>query len=333
MRRLLTVLFLIALVALGGAGLWYRSYLLTPAPGHGEAVVEIPKGTGVRGIGSLLAAHGVLQNDLRYLALVYFSGLRTRLKAGEYSIPLGMTPPDVLELLASGRTLRHHVTIPEGMTAAQIAAVFAQDGWVKRERFLALVEDNAFVRQLGIEARSLEGYLFPETYTLVRNETDEAAVIRMMVARFQQVWQTLNVAGAHELNRHQLLTLASIVEKETGIGAERPLIARVFCNRLARKMRLQSDPTVIYGLPDFSGNLTKADLKRETSYNTYLIPGLPPGPICNPGRAALEAVLHPVDSDALYFVSKNDGTHIFSSDLADHNRAVQRYQRAQQPPP
>ncbi|MCL2459346.1 MAG: endolytic transglycosylase MltG, partial [Desulfobulbus sp.] len=204
-----------------------------------------------------------------------------------------------------------------------------QDGWVKQDRFLGLVKDGAFIRQLGIEADSLEGYLFPETYTLVRNEADEAAVIRMMVERFQQTWQALNAPESLELNRHQLLTLASVVEKETGVATERPLIAQVFYNRLARKMRLQSDPTVIYGLPDFNGNLSKADLKRETPYNTYLIPGLPPGPICNPGRAALEAVLHPVESDALYFVAKNDGTHIFSTNLADHNRAVQHYQRGQ----
>ena len=329
MRRLLIALLLTVFVALGGAGLWFWSYLVTPAPGRGEVVVTIPKGTGVRDIGALLAAHGVLDNDIRYLALVSVSGLKSRLKAGEYSIPLGMTPPEVLDLLASGRTLRHHVTIPEGLTAAQIAAIFAQGGWVKQDRFLALVADGAFIRQLGIEAQSLEGYLFPETYTLVRNEADEAAVIRMMVARFQQVWPTLGAAEFRTLNRHQLLTLASIVEKETGAAAERPLIARVFYNRLAKKMRLQSDPTVSYGIADFNGTLTKADLKRETPYNTYVIPGLPPGPICNPGRAALEAVLHPDESDALYFVSKNDGTHVFSTDLAEHNRAVQQYQRSQ----
>ena len=329
MRYLLIALFLAILVSLVGVGQWYRSYLVTPASGQGEVVIDIPKGAGVRGIGALLAAHGILSNDIRYLAMVHFSGLKTKLKAGEYSIPLGMTPPQVLELLASGRTLRHHVTIPEGLTAAQIAAVFEQDGWVKQDRFLGLVKDGAFIRQLGIEADSLEGYLFPETYTLVRNEADEAAVIRMMVERFQQTWQALNAPESLELNRHQLLTLASVVEKETGVATERPLIAQVFYNRLARKMRLQSDPTVIYGLPDFNGNLSKADLKRETPYNTYLIPGLPPGPICNPGRAALEAVLHPVESDALYFVAKNDGTHIFSTNLADHNRAVQHYQRGQ----
>ena len=327
MRRFFLSFLLLLLVVAGASGGWYLSYLNTGSPGSGEVVVTIAKGTGVRGIGALLADQGVLKNDIRYLCLVALSGQRTKLKAGEYSIPLGLTPPQVLELLASGRTLRHQVTIPEGLTAVQIAALFAKGDWVQPERFLALVEDAAFIRRLGVEALSLEGYLFPETYTLVRSEANESAIIGMMVQRFQQVWQTLKVPGHLDLNRHQLVTLASIVEKETGAPAERSLIARVFYNRLARKMRLQSDPTVIYGIPDFNGNLTRADLRRETPFNTYVIAGLPPGPICNPGRAALEAVLYPADSDALYFVSKNDGTHIFSTNLADHNRAVQTYQR------
>ncbi len=327
MRRFILSFLLLLLVVAGAFGGWYLSYLNTVSPGSGEVVVTIAKGTGVRGIGALLADQGVLKNDIRYLCLVALSGQRTKLKAGEYIIPYGLTPPQVLELLASGRTLRHQVTIPEGLTAVQIAALFAKDGWVQPERFLALVEDEALARRLGVEADSLEGYLFPETYTLVRSEVDETAIIGMMVQRFQQVWQTLQVPGHLDLNRHQLVTLASIVEKETGAPAERSLIARVFYNRLARKMRLQSDPTVIYGIPNFNGNLTRADLRRETPYNTYVIAGLPPGPICNPGRAALEAVLYPADSDALYFVSRNDGTHIFSTNLADHNRAVQTYQR------
>lgn len=327
MRRPLLILLLLIFIIGGSIGLWYFSYRTTKAPGVGEVVVLIPKGTGVRGIGTLLAANHLLENDIRYLALVYFSGLRNKLKAGEYSIPRGLTPPEVLDLLAKGSTLRHHVTVPEGMAAEQIAAIFEKDGWIRRERFLALVADASFIQQLGVDVSHLEGYLFPETYTLVRQETNEEMVIRMMVDRFRQVWKELEIPASTQLNQHQLLTLASVVEKETGVAAERPLIARVFYNRLARKMRLQSDPTVIYGIRDFNGNLTKADLKQETPYNTYVIPALPPGPICSPGRASLEAVLRPVDSDALYFVSKNDGTHIFSSNLTDHNRAVQLYQR------
>jgi len=328
MRRfLLAVLALLALAA-GGLGLWYVSYLNTPSQGKGEVVVTIPKGLGVRSIGALLADKGVLRNDVRYLCLVSLSGNTARLKAGEYSIPLGLTPPAVLQLLVDGSTLRHHVTIPEGLNMDQVAQLFARDGWVKSERFLELARDPDFVHRLGVEAASLEGYLFPETYTLVRNEVDEKTVLKVMVDHFQQIWGELAVPErVHGLNRHQLVILASMVEKETGAAEERPLIARVFLNRLERKMRLQSDPTVIYGLADFNGNITRRDLQRETPYNTYVISALPAGPICNPGRAALEAVVHPADSKALYFVSRNDGTHVFSTNLRDHNRSVQQYQR------
>lgn len=328
MRRRLLFLLVVFLLLSGGAGLWFRSYLTTVSPGTGEVVIVIPKGTGVRGIGALLAADGLLKDDVRYLGMVALSGLRAKLQAGEYSIPRGLTPPEVLQLLARGSTLRHHVTIPEGLTVEQVAAVFARDGWIRLEPFLALARDAEFIKKVGVDAPSLEGYLFPETYTLVRNETTEQSVLRMMVDRFQRVWGDVHTPEeAHGLNRRQLLILASMVEKETGAETERPLIARVFLNRLDRKMRLQSDPTVIYGIREFNGNLTKADLQRATPYNTYVIPALPAGPICNPGRAALEAVVRPAASDALYFVSKNDGTHVFSSNLADHNRAVKIYQR------
>jgi UPF0755 protein len=328
MRRFFLI-FLIAYSLLSGFALWYHAYLNTPAPGNGEVIVNIPRGNGVYEIGARLAAKGLLRDDIRYLILVYCTRLKGKLKAGEYSIPLGLTPQEVLQFLAQGNTLRHHLTIPEGLNVVQIAELFAQDGWIQRERFLGLVHDRSFMHSLGIDATSLEGYLFPETYTLVRYETNEVSLIRMMVARFQQVWQEVAPPASRAMSRHQFLTLASIVEKETGNATERPLIARVFLNRLTHKMRLQSDPTVIYGIRDLADNLTRADLKRETPYNTYVIPALPPGPICNPGRAALEAVAHPAVSEALYFVSKNDGTHIFSTNLADHNQAVQTFQRKQ----
>ncbi len=328
MRRVLLIVLAFCILCSGGIGLWYGSYLHTPASGTGEAVVTIPRGMGVRGIGRLLSANGLLHNDIRYLLFVALSGKGSKLKAGEYSIPRGLTPPEVLRLLIDGTTLRHHVTIPEGLDVGQVADLFARDGWIKKERFLQLTRDPAFIAGLGLGVPTLEGYLFPETYTLVRNEVDEKRVIALMVTRFQQVWQQLAVPQTvHGLNRHQLVILASIVEKETAAIEERPLIARVFLNRLEKKMRLQSDPTVMYGLVDFNGNITRADLKRETPYNTYVIPALPAGPICNPGRAALDAVVHPSSSDALYFVSRNDGTHVFSTNLRDHNQAVRRYQR------
>ena len=308
MRKLLVGLLLLILAAAGGTGLWFWSYLTTAPAGRDEVIVVIPRGTGVRGIGAILAAKGILKDDIRYLAL-------------------GLTPPEVLQVLATGATIRHQVSVPEGLTVEQVATIFAGQGWVGRDRFLALARDPDFLRGLGIGVEHLEGYLFPETYTLIRQETDEASVLRLMVAQFEREWATIRPAEPGPMTRHQLVTLASIVEKETGVAEERPLIARVFLNRLQRNMRLQSDPTVIYGIPDFTGNLTRAHLRQATPYNTYVIPALPPGPICNPGRAALEAVLRPADANALYFVSKNDGTHVFSTNLADHNRAVRTYQK------
>lgn len=327
MRRVVLVVVAGMLLVMASLGLWYRSFLVTPAPGDGAVVLTIARGAGVRSIGSQLAAQGLLPNDIRFLALAALSGKRGQLKAGEYSIARGLTPPQILDLLASGSNLRHQVTIPEGLRTAQVAELFARDGWIKAPVFLALARDSSFIRGLGIEADSLEGYLFPETYTLIRDEVSEERVLRMMVERFRQVWLQLAVPeNVHGLNRHQVLILASMVEKETGAPQERPLIARVFLNRLQRKMRLQSDPTVIFGLVHFNGDLTRADLLRQTPYNTYAIPALPAGPICNPGRAAVEAVLHPADSEALYFVSRNDGTHAFSITLEEHNRAVRQYQ-------
>ena len=328
MRRLIVVFF--ALVFLGSSGIviWYVSYLRTPSPGEGEAIVQIARGMGVRQIGALLAQKGLIQNDSRYLAYVYFAELTTRLRAGEYRIARGLTPPQVLQLLVDGTTLRHQVTIPEGLSVVQVAQLFARDGWIDPDRFLALSTNKEFILSLGLQLESLEGYLFPETYTLVRNEVSEKRVLEMMVQRFLQVWSGLQVPneGVHGLNRHQVVILASVVEKETGASEERPLIARVFLNRLEKKMRLQSDPTVIYGIKNFNGNITRADLRAQTPYNTYVIAGLPAGPICNPGRAALEAILIPAESQVLYFVSRNDGTHIFSTNLRDHNRAVRKYQ-------
>lgn len=318
------VLFLISF----GIGFWFWSYLSSPAAGNDDAVVFIPKGAGVRDIGRILHANGVLKNDIRYLVLVRVTGLGSGLRAGEYRIPRRLTPPEVLRMLSTGKTLRHQITVPEGATMDEVASIFARDGWVDRDRFLGLARDRHFITELGMDVPDLEGYLFPETYTLARLETDEKILIRTMVNNFLRVWRQIESEKPKKLDRHQVVTLASIVEKETGTAAERPLIARVFYNRLERGMRLQSDPTVSYGLVDFNGPLTRADLRRKTPYNTYVIPALPPGPICNPGQAALEAVLHPVDSGALYFVSRNDGTHVFSTNLRDHNRAVNKYQRS-----
>lgn len=315
------------LLVLLGLGIWFSLYVNTPATGSGTATVFIPKGAGVRQIKTILGREGVIQNDFRFLVLARFTGSSHRLRAGEFAIARNLRPGEVLKILEQGEVVRHPLTIPEGLTTNQTAALFAEQGWIDQEKFLTLCEDPAFIRTLGIEQDRLEGYLFPDTYLLVRGETDSRTIITTMVRRFLAVWQEVSAGQTMDMNRHAILTLASIIEKETAAPEERPLIARVFLNRLEKSMRLQSDPTVIYGLDNFNGNLTRQDLQEKTNYNTYVIKGLPPGPICNPGRAAIAAVFHPATSDALYFVSKNDGTHAFSRSLKEHNRAVRKYQR------
>ena len=327
MRSLLFWILGLFLLVAGGFGAWYALYVTTPAPGSGTVTVVIPKGAGVRRIGALLAEHELIRNDIRFLVLARLTHAGTRLQAGEFSIPRGLRPAEVLDLLARGKAVQHLVTIPEGLTMEEVAAVFAENGWVNSAKFLTLCRDPAFIHHLGVQQDQLEGYLFPDTYALIRGKSNATTIITTMVHRFLHVWKEIAPEKKSILTRHRIVTLASIVEKETANPAERPLIARVFLNRLNRSMRLQSDPTVIYGLPDFNGNLTRKDLRRATPYNTYVIDGLPPGPICNPGRAALEAVLHPAASPALYFVSKNNGSHQFSSTLTEHNRAVRKYQK------
>ncbi len=302
-------------------------YAATPSSGRGEVTVFIPKGSSVRRIGVILGRQGLVANDLRFLVLARLTGQAGHLQAGEYRLPRGWTPLQILRLLVQGKVIRHQVTIPEGLNISQIATILAKDHWINRQRFLALTHDPKFIRTLGLHQASLEGYLFPDTYSLVRGQVDERSIISLMVHQFYRVWREITKNSKPQLSRHQVVTLASMIEKETGNARERPLIARVFLNRLQRNMRLQSDPTVIYGIHDFHGDLTRADLKRKTPYNTYIIFGLPPGPICNPGRASLEAVLKPADSPDLYFVSRNNGTHCFSTTLKEHNRAVYKYQK------
>jgi UPF0755 protein len=312
------------------AGSWYAAYLLSTGPqGDGKGVVvTIPRGTSVREIGDILAREGIIHEDIRFLLLAKFSGYGTRLQAGEFLLPTGKKPAEILRLLASARSIHYPVTIPEGLRATEIAEIFAAGGWCDAATFVDLVTDPEFIAELGFGSiSSLEGYLFPDTYLLTRDIQGGRQLISLMIDRFAEVWTELSLGRDPLPNLRDTVILASVVEKETGAAAERPLIAGVFLNRLRKKMRLQSDPTVIYGIKDFSGNLSRKDLKTFSPYNTYVIKGLPKGPICNPGREAMLAVLEPETTNKLYFVSKNDGTHHFSATLTEHNRAVRKYQK------
>ncbi len=323
------VFFLIGLPLL--LTLWLISYAVMPAVPHdGQKItVVIPAQTGFIGIKNILTEAGVVRDDIRFAILARVLGSARGLKAGEYVFHAGLTPYQVLNILEKGKVVLRTLTIPEGSDIRRIADILAADGWVDRDRFLDLTKDVVLIKKFQIEAESLEGYLFPDTYYLTRENQNETGIIGMMVERFLHVYGDIRTEYGKDISmsRHEIITLASIVEKETARPEERPLIAGVFLNRLEKQMRLQADPTVIFGLGDFSGNLTRKDLTTPSPYNTYMIKGLPPGPICSPGRAAIEAVLDPAQEKFLYFVSKNDGTHYFSRTLAEHNKAVAKYQK------
>ena len=255
------------------------------------------------------------------------SGRLTTLKAGKYLFDQPMTPLQVLAKLRKGEVMHVKVTLPEGLRLEEAAALFEEQGVGRREAFLRAMRDPAPIRDLDPEALDLEGYLFPESY-LVDPDIGEAALVRILVRASREWWERRPVPPPQGLGFHQLVTLASVVERETASPAERPRIAGLFLNRLRIGMPLQSDPTVIYALAldgRYRGRLTREDWAYPNPYNTYRNAGLPPGPICSPGRASLEAVLRPEATRYLYFVARDDGTHAFSESLEEHNRAVARY--------
>jgi UPF0755 protein len=253
-------------------------------------------------------------------------------KAGEYDLSAALSPNEILEKISSGAVSTYAVTLPEGLNIWEIAERIEQTGIASRSAVLELALSKQFATEIGLEADSLEGYLYPETYRFAKG-TDPKSALRTMVQQFQDKWTAEDRALLARSGRtmHQLVSLASIVEKETGTPAERPRIAAVFLNRLSRGMRLQSDPTVIYGIlrktGSFSGNLRRVDLEADDPNNTYKRGGIPPGPIASVSMDAVRAVLSPERANFLYFVSRNDGTHQFSNTLVEHNKAVARYQK------
>jgi UPF0755 protein len=252
------------------------------------------------------------------------------LKAGEYRFDRAMTPFEIIDKLARGDVFVINVTFPEGLTFAEMAKIFETHGLGTAASFIQAARDPAPVHELDPAAKDLEGYLFPETYALPRH-TDAAKLTRLMVARFEKVLtpELRQAVAARKLTVRQAVTLASIVEKETAKADERPLVAAVYTTRLRVGMPLQCDPTVIYALERagrYDGNIRREDLSINSPYNTYRYPGLPPGPIAAPGLAALEAAAAPANVPYLYFVSRNDGTHVYASTLEEHNRNVRQYQ-------
>ena len=290
-------------------------------------IVNVNSGQGFQSISEMLFERGIMEHPTKFRLLARIKGYDKRIKAGEYELSSTMTPNKILKIMVQGRVLLHRLTIPEGYNLQQVAQAVSKAGFGTEIDFLKAATDPDLVRSQGIDAETFEGYLFPDTYYFPKG-TLPKKIIFSMVKRFWSIFlpEWKEQAKSMGLTIHQVVTLASIIEKETGIPAERPIISSVFHNRLNRKMRLESDPTVIYGIKDFNGNITRKDLVTSTRYNTYTINGLPPGPISNTGIEALKAALYPEDTDFLFFVSRRDRTHQFSTNIRDHNRAVRKYQ-------
>ncbi len=327
--RILAAIWVLAVLTLVPAVRLAEYYLDTPLKPDGEPrVVQIPAGMGLKKISWELHRNGVIDRPWAFFVLARLRGDGRRMKYGEYKLSPAMNPREVLRVIRAGTPLQYKVTFPEGLTMADIARKLEDNGLVEETVFLEEAKNASLSTSLGIPALNVEGYLFPDTYYFSRGMSAES-IIRKMVNRFKTVFKEVRELGKKKtrLTEYQTVILASLVEAETKAAQERAVVAGVFVRRLKKKMLLQCDPTVIYGLNDFGGAITKKDLADPHPYNTYVHPGLPPGPIGNPGRAALEAALFPADTKYLYFVAKNDGTHHFSKSYAAHQAAVNKYQR------
>ena len=331
LRVILILGLAIAVLGVLGAYLtirWIESPVLSESAHPPTKIVVIPEGAAFLQVAQILEREQLIKSRSSFMWLGKKQEAERKVRPGEYELHAAMPPMDILAKLTAGRVVLHAVTIPEGYTIRQIADVLAEQRITDRDEFVRLAHDKLFVKSLGIQADTMEGYLYPDTYRFPR-PTAGKDVLKTMADQLSHVltaeWQAR--AKEMQLTTHQVLTLASVIEKETGAGEERPHIASVFHNRLKKRIPLQSDPTVIYGLPNFDGNLRKKDLSHPSPYNTYRWAGLPPGPIASPGADSIRATLYPMSTADLYFVSKNNGTHQFSATLVEHNRAVEKYQK------
>ena len=321
---LLIIIFLVLIA--------FYSYTVQPLDDKSlTKTVDIPSGTGFFRITEILNDAGLVRNRPFFWALAIGKGATKQIKAGEYEFSGDMSPTEIINKLIRGERKYYMVLIPEDISAREIAQRLVSFKLINEEDFTKLLTDRDFILSLGLDEKSLEGYLFPDTYRLDRSMTT-AGIIRILVNRFKEkiTPEITKRAEQMKMTIHKLITLASIIGKESGNSAEKPLISAVFHNRMKLGMKLQSDPTAIYGLQE-NGNDVKTvlakHLKSDNPYNTYLIKGLPPGPIANPGLDSIMAALYPAEVNYLYFVSKNDGTHQFSTDLASHKRAIQEYRK------
>jgi UPF0755 protein len=328
----LTLFVVVIGIAAAAAASFGFARVYEPYQGYstGEQFVEIAPGSGPATIGQRLVDAGVVRDPLTFRGALWLSGRARELKAGEYRFDRPMNAMEVVDKLVRGEVYRRLVTFREGLAIREMAAVYEQAGLGTAADFEKAAQDASVIRDVDPKAPNLEGYLFPDTYSLAR-VTPAPVLIRQMVGSFKKVYddRLRDAASAQGLTIREVVTLASLVEKETAVPEERPVVAAVYLNRLKKGMPMQADPTVIYAMQQagkYDGNIRKADLQLESPYNTYRYPGLPPGPIASPGQAALEAAVRPAQADYLYFVSRNDGSHVFARTLDEHNRNVHEWQ-------
>ncbi|HJQ40425.1 MAG TPA: endolytic transglycosylase MltG [Thermoanaerobaculia bacterium] len=330
LQSLLTIGVFALLLAAGGGWFFWRA-LNSPYKGWPEPAkrVEVRRGQRTSSILQSLKKAGVLRDE--WVPLVYMKLARSRdsMKAGVYEFDKALSPIDVIDKLVRGDVVLRTITIREGLDRFAIAKLFSAEGLGTEEEWKKVTDEADLVHDIAPEAESLEGYLFPDTYKFDPG-TSAATIAKAMVANFRQHWGGELALISNGLNVHQTVTLASIVETEAQQPQERPIVASVYLNRITRRMLLGADPTVIYALKlanRWDGNIRKADLQIDSPYNTYRKPGLPPGPIANPGLASLRAASAPATTPYLYFVARNDGSHVFATNINEHNANVEKYQR------
>ncbi len=335
MRKVVVAIVLALVVAAAGAtfsgiAMWGRLHDAYRGYEGAEQFVVIAPGTSAAGIRRVLVDAGIIRDEVTFRAALWWTGRARALQAGEYRFDRPLAAVDVVERLARGDVYTRRLTFPEGLTIPEMAAIYESREFGAAARFIEAATNPSLIRAVDLQAVDLEGYLFPETYTLPRT-VPASRLVAMMVDRFLATYtdQWRRAAEEQGLTVHQVVTLASLVEKETGMPEERPMVAAVYRNRLKIGMRLQADPTVVYALRQagrYTGNIRRDDLALDSPYNTYRYAGLPPGPIAAPGAASLEAVLMSADVSYLYFVSRNNGSHAFARTLAEHNRNVREFQ-------
>lgn len=330
-------LFLLVIIVISTSMLGLKAYtfLYEPPETPGRTVeIEVAPGDGFDKVNAKLAEEGIIRDRIAFKLLAMYKGQTNKIRAGEFALSTGMLPEKVLEELVSGIGILHQLNIPEGLTLKQTARLVEEKGFGKAEDFIRIANDPSMLKKFSIPAKNAEGFLFPETYSFTKKQSaDTKFIVETMLKEFQK---NINVIfRGHpptEKNLFELVTMASIVEKESALPKERPRIAGVIRNRLIKGMLLQVDPTIIYGLEvmqaPYNGNIKRSHLEDpDNPYNTYQHAGLPPGPICSPGKSSLNAAAFPESHELYYFVSKGDGSHHFTSNLSEHNQAVDKYQR------